>query len=529
VEQRRLVIFVLISVIVIIGYTEVLRRIYGRPQTVAERSLPPEVQRPPSPTETPPPPSSGLTAPTGDGSAPVVVDTDMLHVVITPAGARLIDVQLKDYRRTVAPDSDLLDLVQPGPLLPATLQIGPQTSDAQLAYRPDRTEIVLHAGEHGEVAFTADSPAGVHIEKRYRFNGEGYLFDVAVALSGEHIPPSVGFIVTPLPADMPSTKAQTALALANRRLVEKHLPDMLKQPASVESSAWAGFATQYFMSVAVTPDAALPSVFTASDGIPIVRLDAGLVEGRAGFSVYSGPKERQVLAHANHDLDRALDFGMFWFIAIPLLYALHVLQKATGNYGVAIIVLTAMVKLVTAPLTRTTFRNMREMQKIQPQMAKLRERFKDDQAALQKEMMELYRRHRVNPFSGCLPMLLQLPIFVGLYNALSHAIELRHAPFALWINDLSAPDRLLIPGIPAATPFIGSGVPVLTLLMGASMFLQQWLTPQQGDPAQQRMMMFMPLLFTFMFMNFPAGLVLYWLVNNVLTIGQQYLMMRSAK
>jgi YidC/Oxa1 family membrane protein insertase len=165
---------------------------------------------------------------------------------------------------------------------------------------------------------------------------------------------------------------------------------------------------------------------------------------------------------------------------------------------------------------------MREMQKIQPQMAKLRERFKDDQTALQKEMMELYRRHRVNPFSGCLPMILQIPIFIGLYNALSHAIELRHAPL-LWISDLSAPelsapDRLMIGSIP---------IPVLTVLMGGSMFLQQWMTPQQGDPTQQRMMMFMPLVFTFMFINFPAGLVLYWLVNNMLTIAQQYWMMRS--
>jgi YidC/Oxa1 family membrane protein insertase len=161
-------------------------------------------------------------------------------------------------------------------------------------------------------------------------------------------------------------------------------------------------------------------------------------------------------------------------------------------------------------------------------MQKLRERYKDDQVALQKEVMELYRRHRVNPLTGCLPMVLQLPIFVGLYNALLHSIELRHAPFALWITDLSAPDRLLVPGIPQSLPLIGSGIPVLTLLMGASMFVQQWLTPQQGDPAQQRMMMFMPLVFTFMFINFPAGLVLYWLVNNLLTIGQQYWNLRSA-
>jgi YidC/Oxa1 family membrane protein insertase len=271
------------------------------------------------------------------------------------------------------------------------------------------------------------------------------------------------------------------------------------------------------------------AVLTAVDGTPIVRLDAPLADGQATFDVYAGPKDREILHQAGHDLDRALDFGWFWFVAVPLLRALRLLYRVFGNYGVAIIVLTALVKLATTPLTQTTFRNMREMQKIQPQMAKLRERFKDDQVALQKEMMELYRRHRVNPFSGCLPMVLQLPIFVGLYNALSHAIELRHAPFALWINDLSAPDRLPVPGIPPETPLIGGGVPVLTLFMGASMFVQQWMTPQQGDPSQQRMMMFMPLVFTFMFINFPAGLVLYWLVNNVLTIGQQYLMMRSTK
>src|SRR5207237_744844 len=183
----------------------------------------------------------------------------------------------------------------------------------------------------------------------------------------------------------------------------------------------------------------------------------------------------------------------------------------------------ALAKLATPPLTQSTCRNMREMQKIQPQMVKLRERYKDDQVALQKEMMELYRRHRVNPLSGCLPMVLQLPIFVGLYNALSHAIELRHAPFALWINDLSAPDRLPIPGIPIDTPLIGAGVPVLTLVMSASMFVQQWLTPQQGDPAQQRMMMFMPILFTSMFTNFPAVLVLYWPLYYVLSDDQPYL------
>jgi YidC/Oxa1 family membrane protein insertase len=145
---------------------------------------------------------------------------------------------------------------------------------------------------------------------------------------------------------------------------------------------------------------------------------------------------------------------------------------------------------------------------------------------MNKEIMELYRRHKVNPFGGCLPMVLQIPVFVGLYNALLNAVELRHAPFFLWINDLSAPDRLGSVAIPFVEP---PGFPVLTLLMGVSMLVQQWMTPAAGDPAQQRIMMIMPMMFTFMFINFPAGLTLYWLVNNILTIAQQYAMNRPQK
>ena len=162
---------------------------------------------------------------------------------------------------------------------------------------------------------------------------------------------------------------------------------------------------------------------------------------------------------------------------------------------------------------------MREMQKLQPEMTKLREKYKDDPQKMNTETMELYKRHKVNPLGGCVPMILQIPVFIGLYQLLQNTIELRHAPFGFWVTDLSAPERLYI---------LGYGVPVLTLLLGASMFLQQKLTPAAGDPTQQRIMMFMPVIFTFMFIGFPAGLTLYWLTNNILTIGQQWWMIRSA-
>jgi YidC/Oxa1 family membrane protein insertase len=166
---------------------------------------------------------------------------------------------------------------------------------------------------------------------------------------------------------------------------------------------------------------------------------------------------------------------------------------------------------------------MKTMQKLQPKMAKIREKFKDDKQQQQQEMINLYKTYKVNPVGGCLPMIIQIPVFFALYKVLLQTIELRHAPFFLWITDLSAPDRLFI-GIDL--PFIG-GIPVLTLLMGASMFLQQKMTPATGDPTQQKVMMFMPVIFTFMFLNFASGLVLYWFVNNLLSIGQQYLVNRQ--
>jgi YidC/Oxa1 family membrane protein insertase len=171
---------------------------------------------------------------------------------------------------------------------------------------------------------------------------------------------------------------------------------------------------------------------------------------------------------------------------------------------------------------------MKEMQKVQPQIAALRERYKDDKEKMNRELMELYKRYKINPVGGCLPMVLQIPVFIALYNVLGASIELRHAPFMLWIHDLSAPDKLA--QIPAAIPFIGgSAFGPLPILMGATMLIQQKMTPSTMDPAQAKMMLIMPIVFTFMFLNFPSGLVLYWLINNVLSIAQQYYIQKAAK
>ena len=525
-DQRRVVVAVGLSLVVIFLYNELVLRRYQTqaPPPSAEMPAPvaedrPAGTQPPAAEPTPAPPSALGAEP--DDAPPVTVDTDRFRIEITPRGARLTGIQLKDFRRDVAADSPPLDLVTPGKILPLTLQLGTRGSDASVAYTTETQRLSLHGADKGQLVFSGEAPGGGTIEKRFEFTGDGYLLGVQAKIEGGPAVDAVGLVLTPIAtagAGGGRTPGQEqGIALAEGKTVEKSFADLEKESVTVKGARWAGFSAQYFAIAALPAEGDAHVVMTVSEGTPVVRVD-GAAAGAVAFDVFAGPKDHDVLASAGHDLNRALDFGYFWFIALPLLRALRLLHGVLGNYGVAIIVLTALVKLATTPLTQTTFRNMREMQKLKPQIDRLREQFKDDQMALQKETMELYKRHHVNPLAGCLPMVLQLPIFVGLYNTLLHAIELRHAPFMLWIHDLSAPDRLMVGGV---------GVPVLTLLMGGSMFLQQWLSPQQGDPSQQRVMMFMPLMFTFMFINFPAGLVLYWLVNNVLTITQQYFVIRQ--
>ncbi|MBU4504534.1 MAG: membrane protein insertase YidC, partial [Proteobacteria bacterium] len=198
------------------------------------------------------------------------------------------------------------------------------------------------------------------------------------------------------------------------------------------------------------------------------------------------------------------------------------------NYGIAIIILTIFTKIILWPLGAKSYKSMNEMKKIQPLVAEIREKYKGDKKKMNEATMALYKTYKVNPVGGCLPMVLQIPVFFALYRMLYEAIELRHAPFFGWINDLSAPDRLLSFGF--SIPFMQPpcGIPVLTIIMGATMFLQQKMSPAMGDPSQAKMMQLMPLIFTVIFINFSSGLVLYWLVNNILSISQQYYTTKKA-
>ncbi|MFH1075806.1 MAG: membrane protein insertase YidC, partial [Pseudomonadota bacterium] len=294
---------------------------------------------------------------------------------------------------------------------------------------------------------------------------------------------------------------------------------------------WVGLGDRYFMTAlipnqtdsgaAVRVSEREGHIFTAvyqdpADSIP------SLSEHAYSYKVYLGPKSLDILSGIDNKLARSIDFGWFDLIAKPLLHILNFFKGLIGNYGIAIIILTILIKIVFWPLSTKSYKSMSDMKKLQPKMEELRKKYKDDRQKINLEVMNLYRTYKVNPLAGCLPMLLQIPVFLAFYKVLYQAIELRHAPFFGWITDLSAPDRLFKFGF--SIPFMEPpyGIPVLTIIMGASMFIQQKMSPPPGDPTQAKIMMFMPIMFTVIFVNFASGLVLYWMVNNILSIGQQY-------
>jgi len=318
--------------------------------------------------------------------------------------------------------------------------------------------------------------------------------------------------------------------LLNDKLEELEVEDPSDEKNIRGPLGWVAYEDNYFMT-AIVPNTPSEGSFTGR------HLASGILEGTylqppvsinpsemtsARYELYLGPRDLGILKDFGRNLDQAINFGWTDIIAKPLLYVLRFFDTYIHNYGLSIIILTILVKILFWPLTHKSYKSMKEMQKLQPLMAKLREKYKNDKQKLNQEMMALYKTYKVNPMGGCLPMIIQIPVFFALFRVLGGCIELRHAPFALWINDLSAPDRLF--NFPFQIPFMTPpyGIPVLTLLMGASMFIQQKMTPTPGDPAQAKIMMFLPVIFTFMFINFPSGLVLYWLVNNILSIGQQY-------
>lgn len=470
----------------------------------------------------------------------VTIETDLYRAVFTTAGARLKSFQLKQYRATVAPDSPPLEVIVqaiPGdlPLGVGLRSPGGSITDAGVLFAVDRDALQLAAGAMDSIVFTGTLD-GATITKKVTFDGDRYLLGADVQVVN---PPS-GYTETAITWNKrldPNFKAghevvfDSALAVDAKDLHKNDFTATKKNDLDEgivyeNHVQWVGYGGHYFLA-ALAP---APEEQGAEHGARAwlkrrpssveaqVLLPAG--HFKSHLDIYIGPKRLDILEQAGHGFQRAVDLGFFSIVARPLLEVLKFLYRITGNHGIDIILLTLAIKLAFFPLTRSSMKSMKAMQQLQPQMNEMKERYKDRPDELNRQIMELYKRHGVNPLGGCLPMVIQIPVFVGLYQAFANAIELRHAPFFGWITDLSAPDRLGSMQIPGVNP---EGFPVMTLLMGGSMFLQQWMAPSPGDPMQQRMMLIMPLMFTYMFINFPSGLTLYWLVNNLVTIAQQYL------
>ena len=558
--DRRTLLFIAISVAIIFGYQEfVLKRLQpppgsepgitagqgsGAPSDELSGGTDPAAQpKAPSPQDVPEQADEGK-APAGRR---VRVETPLYTVVLNTAGGRIESFTLSRYPASVEPGSPPLELIVPAGDggLPLGVEIAGSEawSDQRLLYETTAADSILQAGQSTRIELRGRAPGG-DIVKRLTFSADEYPIGLELET------PPVAALPSNLTARRPDGGGATVGVTWTKGLVAHHessrvfegaaafIGGKLEQvtPKSIEEApknlagvvSWAGFEDHYFLSV-VAPDRANQVAFRAlratTPGDSISGLtakvlspnDAGATPTNA-YKLFLGPKDRAVMDAAGHDLSRSLNLGWFGVISVFLLKILNLSHRVTGNYGLDIIVLTVLVKLAFLPLTKKSFESMREMQKLQPHMARIREKYKDDSQQMNQELMELYKRHKVNPLGGCLPMVLQIPVFFGLYQALASAIELRQAPFVGWITDLAAPERF---------EMFGWGVPVLTLLLGASMFVQQKMAPPAGDPAQQRIMMFMPLVFTYMFIGFPAGLTLYWLTNNVITIAQQAFILRQ--
>lgn len=278
-----------------------------------------------------------------------------------------------------------------------------------------------------------------------------------------------------------------------------------------EGVKWIAQEDKYFFSSIVPKNPIEELKIWAKNGeaLTAIKIPAGSIS----YFIYVGPKEYDRLKRYGLGLEHIVDFGFFSILARPLFWLLKQFYALIPNYGVAIIILTILVRIPFIPLVNKGQKSMKKLQDIQPKMAEIREKYKNDPQRMQRELMELYKKHKVNPMGGCLPMLLQIPVFFALYKVLMIAIELRGAPFMLWIKDLSSKDPYYI----------------LPIVMGATMVIQQKMTPSTMEPTQQKIMMIMPVVFTFMFLTFPSGLVLYWLVNNILSIAQQWYVNRQTQ
>jgi len=516
---------------------------------------------PATPGATPATPALVQTRPEVLAAAPrVTINSPRLSGSLSLVGGRIDDLRLKDYRETIDPGSPQVLLLSP-PGAPGAYYgefgwVAPQGSTAATPGPDSRwMSTSTEFSPTAPLTMTYDNGAGLRFTRIVEVD-ENYLFTVrdrventtgaAVTLypyghvSRTGTPPTLGFFIL----------HEGPLGVLEETLVEYSYEDLRDAGAETHRSTggWLGITDKYWLA-AVIPDQAAPyeagfrySNQGGTDNYQTYfRRDAMTIAAGGNAEVthrfFAGAKEVATLEAYQERLgiqrfDLAIDWGWFFFLTKPIFAAIDWLYRLFGNFGVAIIVFTIFIRILFFPLANKSFKSMAGMRKIQPEVLRIREAYANDRERQTREIMDLYRKAGVNPLSGCMPILLQIPVFFALYKVLFVTIEMRHAPFYGWIKDLSAPDPTTIFNLFGLIPWTPPGflmIGVLPIIMGVTMYVQQKLNPVPPDPIQQRIFMLLPIIFTFILAPFPAGLVLYWTVNNVLSMAQQWIIIRQTE
>jgi YidC/Oxa1 family membrane protein insertase len=540
-ENRNLMIALILMLVVWVGFTVLFPQPQMKPApsapTVAQKTAPASVKETAKASpKVVSPANMGSKAVTKHLAAAqkereITVDTDLFQAVFTNSGGRLKSLKLKKYFVSAKAGSARVSLIDTTKDRLSNLRLSGSDgieipADGLYTLSTKTDKIDLKGKESQQVVFSLETKDGIIIRKIYTFFGDRYQFDLQVKMTQAGNTVSQGNVALSLvhPWDESMEGGRYSFVgpatLVGEKVKTDKVKDIQKKAVTYGTGlVWTAFENKFFMGALVPLKGAGQHVElrTIEGGVenvvqsPRLSLEPGQTQS-LHYMLYFGPRDLGILKKVDHQLNKAVDFGFFGPIARPLLSVLKFFYRYVGNYGVAIILLTVIIKLIFWPLTQKSYTSMKAMQTLQPKMQKIREKYKNDKERLNKEIMELYKKNKVNPLGGCLPMIIQIPVFFALYEVLLRSIALRQAPFIFWLTDLSVKDPYYI------TPII----------MGVTMFIQQKMSPTTMDPTQAKLFLAMPIVFTFLFLNFPSGLVVYWLVNNLLTILQQYFINRKA-
>ena len=536
-DQRRLILFLVFSFSVVMLWDGWLK--YSRP-TPATPAMPAAVDATGVPAPTPSVPGNGASAaapvPSGAGAvAPpgvprVTVRTDLMIAEISAQGGDIVRLELAGHKSNAERGRNfvLFDDGKEHIYAAQSGLIGDNLPNHKTEFRLPEGEQVLKAGEDSlTVRLEAPDQAGFKVTKVMTFHRGDYLVDVAYEIANateRSVAPHAYFQFTRdgKPAETVEAFGVTtfvgpAFYTDEQKYTKVNFDDIAEGKAKFPKHAddgWVAMVQHYFVG-AWLPAAGGDREFFAqkvgsdlySSGVivPVGEIAPGAT-GTVGIKLYAGPQEQDKLEGIAPGLDLVVDYGWLTVIAAPLFWVLSWFHSLTGNWGWAIILVTVLIKAVFFPLSAASYKSMAKMRVLGPRMQRLKELYGNDKAKMQQEMMEMYRKEKINPLGGCLPILVQIPVFIALYWVLLGSVEMRHAPWIGWIQDLSSKDPYFI----------------LPIIMGVSMLVQMKLNPTPPDPIQAKVMMALPVVFTFMFLWFPSGLVLYWVVNNVLSIAQQW-------